>query len=45
VELVREQLDGVSPRSLGAVPSAGAGVNGQPCGVDCCAPVRRPTRP
>ncbi|MDT7659354.1 MAG: protoporphyrin/coproporphyrin ferrochelatase [Pseudonocardiales bacterium] len=42
VELVREQLDGVSPRSLGAVPSAGAGVNGQPCGVDCCAPVRRP---
>ena len=45
VELVREQLDGVSPRFLGAVPSAGAGVNGQPCGVDCCAPVRRPTRP
>ncbi|WP_028932217.1 ferrochelatase [Pseudonocardia spinosispora] len=44
VELVREQTEGVAPRALGEVPSAGCGVNGAPCAVDCCLPVRRPAR-
>lgn len=43
VELVREQSEGVPARALGSVPAAGAGVNGAPCGPDCCLPVRRPT--
>jgi protoporphyrin/coproporphyrin ferrochelatase len=40
VELVREQTDGVAPRALGSVPSAGYGVNGRPCAEDCCLPTR-----
>jgi ferrochelatase len=42
VELVREHTEGAPARALGAVPSAGCGVNGQPCAVDCCLPAARP---
>jgi ferrochelatase len=44
VELVREQLDGAPPRALGAVPTAGVGVNGAPCEPDCCLPPARAPR-
>jgi protoporphyrin/coproporphyrin ferrochelatase len=40
VELVREHIHGVPARAMGAVPSAGCGVNGRPCAVDCCLPGR-----
>ncbi|WP_232664477.1 ferrochelatase [Pseudonocardia sp. TRM90224] len=42
VELVAELTDGTPARRLGSVPSAGCGVNGVPCAVDCC---RLPVRP
>ena len=42
VELMAEHIEGVPPRALGAVPSAGCGVNGVPCAPDCCLPMRRP---
>ena len=45
VELVREQLDGEAPRKLSEFPMAGCTVNGAPCAVGCCEPVRRPARP
>jgi ferrochelatase len=45
VELVREHSDGVPARALGTVPSAGCAVNGDPCAVGCCEPVRRPANP
>jgi ferrochelatase len=44
VELVREHTEGAAARALGTVGSAGCGVNGQPCAVDCCLPARPPTR-
>jgi ferrochelatase len=44
VELVAEHREGVAPRALGSVPSAGCGVNGALCAVDCCAPPRRTPR-
>ncbi|MBA2322880.1 MAG: ferrochelatase [Pseudonocardiales bacterium] len=43
VELVAEHTSGTPPRALGAVPSAGCGMNGVPCAPDCCRSVR-PTR-
>jgi protoporphyrin/coproporphyrin ferrochelatase len=42
VELVREQLDGASPRRLSAFPMAGCTVNGAFCAVGCCEPAKRP---
>lgn len=45
VELARERLDGLRPSRLGVEPLYGAGVNGGPCAVGCCAPVKRPARP
>jgi ferrochelatase len=42
VELMAEHIEGISPRAIGGVPSAGCGVNGVPCAPDCCLPVRRP---
>ncbi|MGK8522919.1 ferrochelatase [Nocardia asteroides] len=42
VELVAEQLRGVAPRRLGAVPGYGCTSDGTPCAVDCCAVPRRP---
>ncbi|MFR9803458.1 ferrochelatase [Pseudonocardia sp. RS010] len=44
VELMAEHLDGSPARGLGSVPRAGCTVDGAPCAVDCCAPVRRSTR-
>ena len=44
VELFREHTEGAAARALGTVGSAGCGVNGQPCAVDCCLPARPPTR-
>jgi len=44
VELVREHTEGAPARALGTVGSAGCGVNGQLCAVDCCLPARPPTR-
>ena len=43
VELVAEHVSGAAPRALGSVPSAGCTVDGAPCAVDCCLPVRRPS--
>ncbi|WP_328395271.1 ferrochelatase [Nocardia sp. NBC_00416] len=43
VELIGEQLRGIAPRRLGAVPGYGCTVDGAPCAVDCCASVRRPS--
>jgi ferrochelatase len=40
VELVAEQASGARARALGRVPSAGAGVNGEPCAPDCCLAAR-----
>lgn len=42
VELIREQLDGLTPRRLGEVPGYGSTDDGTPCAVGCCAPQRRP---
>ena len=42
--LIRERLDGAAPARLGGEPLYGAGSNGGPCAVDCCAPARRPSR-
>ena len=44
VELVREQTEGLPPRKLSDFPADGCTVNGEPCGADCCVPVRRPGR-
>ena len=44
VELVREQVEGVPARKLSGFPADGCTVNGEPCAVDCCTPVRRPAR-
>lgn len=44
VELVRERTDGIPPRALGEVPSAGCSVNGEPCAPECCRPTLRPSR-
>jgi ferrochelatase len=42
LELADEVLCGAPAYALGRVPSAGCGVNGTPCAVDCCLPVGRP---
>ena len=44
VELVREQVAGAAVRKLSAFPAGGCTVNGAPCAVGCCAPVKRPAR-
>lgn len=44
VELVREHLDGTTPRRLSDIPSAGCTVDGAPCAPACCES-RRPARP
>ncbi|MFI5719259.1 ferrochelatase [Nocardia sp. NPDC051750] len=44
VELIGEHVRGAEARRLGAVPGYGCTVDGAPCAVDCCAPVRRPSR-
>jgi len=44
-ELVAEHLDGTAARRLSTVPAAGHGVNGTPCTVHCCEPVRCAARP
>ncbi|HKS49111.1 MAG TPA: ferrochelatase [Amycolatopsis sp.] len=41
VELVREHLSGAPARKLSNFPAAGCTVNGAPCAVGCCEPVRR----
>ncbi len=45
VELIAEHAHAFAPRSLGEVPSAGCGVNGALCAIDCCTPPARPSRP
>jgi ferrochelatase len=45
VELVAEHTHAFAPRALGTVPAAGCTVNGAPCAVDCCLPVRAAVRP
>ena len=40
--LVDERLSGAAPARLGREPLFGATVDGRPCAVDCCVPVRRP---
>jgi protoporphyrin/coproporphyrin ferrochelatase len=42
VELVREHVENAAPRSLSAIPPAGAGVNGEPCAHGCCQTVIDP---
>jgi ferrochelatase len=42
VELIREHIAGVEPRKLSSFATAGCTVNGAPCAVGCCEPVRRP---
>jgi ferrochelatase len=44
VELVGEQTEAAPARALGGVPSAGSGVDGQPCAANCCLPARQPGR-
>jgi ferrochelatase len=42
VELIAEQVDGASPRTLGSGPRGGVGCNGALCAPGCCEPpVRR----
>jgi len=36
VELVREIVENAAPRSLSAIPTAGAGSDGEPCAPGCC---------
>ncbi|ASR36434.1 ferrochelatase [Prauserella marina] len=43
VELVREHTAAAPVRKLSHFPSAGCTVNGAPCAVGCCEPVRRPS--
>jgi ferrochelatase len=45
VELIAELQEGAPVRALGSVPRAGCTVDGAPCALNCCEPVRRPTRP
>jgi ferrochelatase len=45
VELVREHVEDVPVRKLSEFPAAGCTVNGAPCAVACCEPVKRPARP
>jgi protoporphyrin/coproporphyrin ferrochelatase len=40
VELIVEQVRGAPARRCSQVPAAGQGINGAPCAVDCCAPLR-----
>lgn len=42
VELVREHVHNAPARKLSAFPAAGCTVNGAPCTLLCCEPVRRP---
>ncbi|MDG3011193.1 ferrochelatase [Rhodococcus sp. D2-41] len=42
VELVAEHTEGVAARRLGALAQLGCTVDGAPCAVGCCEPVRRP---
>jgi ferrochelatase len=44
VELIREHTEAAPVRKLSPFPAAGCTVNGAPCAVQCCEPVRRPTR-
>ncbi|QDQ97414.1 ferrochelatase [Tomitella fengzijianii] len=44
VELVREHLDGATPRRSGNVPQYGCTRNGAPCAVGCCAAPSPPRR-
>ncbi|PXY22925.1 ferrochelatase [Prauserella muralis] len=44
VELVTEHTAGAPARKLSDFPAAGCTVNGAPCAVGCCEPVRRPSR-
>ncbi|HWD02430.1 MAG TPA: ferrochelatase [Amycolatopsis sp.] len=44
VELVREQVAGAPARKLSPFPAAGCTLNGAPCAVGCCEPVKRPGR-
>lgn len=44
VELVREHLAQAPVRKLSDFPPAGCTVNGAPCAVGCCEPVKRPAR-
>ncbi|EHR51047.1 ferrochelatase [Saccharomonospora marina XMU15] len=43
VELVREHTADVRERKLSQLPAAGSTVNGSPCAVRCCEPLKRPT--
>jgi ferrochelatase len=45
VELVREHVEDAPVRKLSEFPAAGCTVNGAPCAVACCEPVKRPARP
>lgn len=41
VELIREQVEGAEPRTLGTAPRAGVGCNGSLCAPGCCEPPLR----
>ncbi|MEU7818544.1 ferrochelatase [Pseudonocardia sp. NPDC049154] len=45
VELMAEHLSDAPARALGSVPRGGCTTDGVPCALNCCEPVRRPTRP
>jgi protoporphyrin/coproporphyrin ferrochelatase len=42
VELIREHVADAPPRKLSDFTLAGCTLNGAPCEIDCCEPVRRP---
>jgi protoporphyrin/coproporphyrin ferrochelatase len=39
-----EQQHDFAPRGLGQVPRGGSTLNGAPCAVGCCEPLRRPAQ-
>jgi protoporphyrin/coproporphyrin ferrochelatase len=44
IELLAEQQHDFAPRGLGQVPRGGSTLNGAPCAVGCCEPLRRPAQ-
>lgn len=44
VDLMHESLDPAIARHVGDVPSKGCALNGAPCEVDCCTPMKRPQK-
>ncbi|MFD8501003.1 ferrochelatase [Amycolatopsis sp. NPDC059657] len=45
VELIREHVEDAPARKLSGFPAAGCTLNGEPCAIACCEPVKRPSAP